>query len=307
MPPKPQRPARVRSAPVSSSWTLPCDGRWILHWSNRTLVMGILNLTPDSFSDGGRFLDPERALDRALQMQEEGADLIDLGGESTRPGSRGVSAAEEKRRVIPVLKRLVGKIRIPLSIDTSKASVAEAAVGEGARILNDVGALALDPRMPRLAARLQVPVILMHMRGRPRTMQKNPLYGDVVGEVIAFLKKRMRSAEKAGVDPRNLIVDPGFGFGKTTEHNLDLVRRLGELRVLGRPILMAASRKATLGALLGGVPPLERVDASVAVAVASVLAGADWVRVHDVKETARALKVADALRYGLDGGRVSRG
>jgi dihydropteroate synthase len=259
--------------------------------------MGILNLTPDSFSDGGRYLRPEAALDRALQMQEQGADLIDVGGESTRPGAPSVTAAEEKKRVLPVLRLLSRHLKVPLSIDTSKASVLEAAVGEGARLLNDIGALGLDPKMPKTAARLKVAVVLMHMKGSPRTMQRDPVYREVVSDVAAFLKEKLEIAERAGVDPRNVLLDPGFGFGKTSGQNLELTRRLGELRVFGRPILFGASRKSTLGTLLGGVPSEERLEASLAVAVAAVLAGADLLRVHDVKETVRAVKVADALRY----------
>ena len=292
-----------RSSPFQTSsqteegWTLPCDGRHPIHWSGRTLVVGILNLTPDSFSDGGRYLRPEAALDRALQMQDEGADVIDVGGETTRPGASKISDAEEKRRVIPVLRLLARHVKIPLSIDTYKASIAEAAVGEGARILNDIGALRLDPRMPKTAARLKVPVVLMHMKGSPRTMQKNPHYRDVVEEITVFFKERLRTAENAGVDLRNVILDPGFGFGKTPEHNLELTKRLGEFRPLKRPLLFAASRKSTLGLLLGGAPPEERLEASLAVGVAAVLSGADLLRVHDVKETVRAVRIADALRF----------
>jgi dihydropteroate synthase len=262
--------------------------------------MGILNTTPDSFSDGGRYLDPQAALERVLCMQEEGADLIDVGGESTRPGAPPVAVAEEKRRVVPVVRLLAKHLKVPISIDTSKAAVAEAAVDAGARILNDVGALRLDLRMPRCAARLKVPVVLMHMKGLPRTMQKNPVYRDVVGEVKEFLKDRIEDIEKAGVDPRNIVIDPGFGFGKTPEHNLELVRGLGSLRSLGKPLLLGASRKSTLGVLLGGLPPEERLEASLAVAVAGILAGADLLRVHDVKETVRAVRIADAIRYNAD-------
>jgi dihydropteroate synthase len=296
--PKTRPSSESRPLPLTETrWTLPCNGRHPIRWRNRTLVMGILNLTPDSFSDGGRYFEPEAALDRALQMQEEGADLIDVGGESTRPGAPSVSAAEEKDRVLPVLRLLSKKIKVPLSIDTSKASVAEAAVGVGARLLNDIGALGLDPRMPRAAARLKVPVVLMHMKGLPRTMQKKPVYRDVVSDVTAFFKERLETAERAGVDPRNIILDPGFGFGKTPAHNLELTRRLGELRVFRRPLLFGASRKSTLGFLLGGRPPEERLEASLAIGVAAVLTGADLLRVHDVKETVRAVKIADALRY----------
>ncbi len=280
------------------SWFLPGNGRRPLRWENRTLVMGILNLTPDSLSDGGRYLDPEVALERGWRLQEDGADLLDVGGESTRPGARPVSASEEKKRVVPIIAKLSRKLRIPISVDTSKAAVAEAAIGAGARILNDVGALGLDKAMPRMAARLKVPVILMHMRGRPRTMQRKPRYRDVVGEILAFFQRRMVVAIEAGVDPRNILLDPGFGFGKTSFHNTELTRRLGEFRSLGRPIVYGPSRKATLGQLLGGVPPGERLEATLSAVTAGILFGADWVRVHDAREAVRARAFADALRYG---------
>ena len=293
-----KRPVNKTPYPPAVGWRLPGDGRHPIAWRGRTLVMGVLNLTPDSFYGGSRLPGPEAALDRALRMKSDGADLIDLGGESTRPGARPVSAAEEMRRVIPVVRLLAKKAGLPVSIDTSKASVAEAAVGAGASILNDVGALGLDPRMAGTAAKLKVPVVLMHMKGRPRTMQKDPRYGDVVAEVGAFLRRRMEAAERAGVDPLNLVLDPGFGFGKAPFHNLELTRRLDEIGALGRPILFGPSRKATLGVLLGGAPPQDRLEATLALVTAAVLGGADWVRVHDVKETARAVRMADALRYG---------
>lgn len=282
----------------AGDWTLPLAGKRVFRWSRRTVLLGILNVTPDSFSDGGRFLDPSRAAERALRMQEEGADWIDVGGESTRPGSRPVEAAEEKKRILPVLRACAKALRIPLSVDTSKAEVARAAVGEGASLVNDIGALRQDPRMAGTVARLGVPVVLMHMKGRPRTMQKAPRYSDVTGEILAFLRDRVGFAVTRGVPRDKILVDPGFGFGKTPAHNVELMRRLFEFRTLGRPVLMGPSRKATLGVLLGGVPAGERLEATLAAVTASVLAGADWVRVHDVKETARALKVADAVRHG---------
>ena len=282
--------------PPAHSLALP--GSRPFTWKRRTVVMGILNATPDSFSDGGRYTDPAVAAERAIRMQEEGADWIDLGGESTRPGAAPVSLREEKARVLPVLKACVRRLRIPVSVDTSRAEVARAAVGEGARMVNDVTAFRRDPTLARTVARLKVPVVLMHMKGRPRTMQKDPRYADVVREVRAFLAERVESAVARGVDRDRILVDPGFGFGKTPFHNLELVRRLAEIRSLGCPLLLGPSRKATLGVLLGGAPPSERVEATLALATAAVLNGADWVRVHDVKETARALKVADALRYG---------
>ena len=281
----------------TEGWDLSGRGTRKFRWARRTLVMGILNATPDSFSDGGRYLDPAAALDRALQMRDEGADWIDLGGESTRPGSRGISAAEEKRRVLPILKACSKALKTPLSVDTSKADVARAAVGEGAQMVNDVGALRSDPAMGRTVARLKVPVVLMHMRGRPRTMQKNPRYRDVVGEILAFFRERMDSALRSGIPADKIILDPGFGFGKQPGHNLEILRRLWEFRALGRPLMIGPSRKSTLGVLLGGLPPEERVEATGAAVAAAVLNGADFVRVHDVKSAVRVVKIADAVRY----------
>lgn len=279
------------------AWSLPLSQGETLRWKGRTLVMGILNVTPDSFSDGGRFLDPSLAVEQALRMQQEGADWIDIGGESTRPGARAVGEVEEIKRVLPVLKACARSLKIPLSIDTYKAGVAEAAVDVGARLVNDVGALTLDPRMGKTLARLRVPVVLMHMKGKPRTMQKKPRYGNLMGELARFFKGRIRYAVSQGIREDQILVDPGFGFGKTPWHNIELTRRLGDLRALGRPIVYGSSRKSTLGHLLGGLPPEERVEATAASITAAILAGADWVRVHDVKAMARVVKIADAIRY----------
>ena len=264
----------------------------------KTLVMGILNITPDSFSDGGRFMDPADAVEQALQMQEDGADWVDVGGESTRPGARFVPAREEKQRVLPVIKALSKALRIPVSVDTYKAEVARAAVGEGARMVNDIGALRLDPAMGKTLARLKVPVVLMHMKGKPRTMQKNPIYRDLMGELTAFFRERLDFAAHCGIRQDRVWIDPGFGFGKTPRHNLELTRRLWELKVLGRPLLFGPSRKSTLGLLLGGLPPEERVEATGAALTAAVLKGAGMVRVHDVKAAVRVVKIAEAIRTG---------
>lgn len=259
--------------------------------------MGVLNVTPDSFFDGGRFRRPEAAVDQALRLEAEGADWIDIGGESTRPGAAAVSAVDEKKRVLPVLKACAKVLRIPLSIDTYKAEAARAAVGEGAQLVNDIGALGLDPAMGKTLARLKVPVLLMHMQGRPRTMQKDPHYGDVVGDILAFFRGRLAYATECGIPEDRLLIDPGFGFGKTPRHNVELTRRLWEFKVLGRPIVLGPSRKSTLGFLLGGLPAEERAEATDAAVAAAILKGADWVRVHDVKAASRVVKIADALRY----------
>ncbi len=258
--------------------------------------MGILNVTPDSFSDGGKALDPQAALDQALRMQSEGADLIDIGGESTRPGARAVPEAEEINRVLPVLRLLGKKVRVPLSVDTVKAEVARKAVGLGARMVNDISALRGDPRMADTVRRLGVPVVLMHMKGRPRTMQKNPRYGEVITEILVFFRERVDWALKKGVLREKVILDPGFGFGKTPWHNIELTRRLWEFKVLGFPLLYAPSRKSTLGLLTGGLSPCDRLEATAAAVTAGVLAGADFVRVHDVQSMVRVVKIADAIR-----------
>jgi dihydropteroate synthase len=279
------------------AWSLPMAKGKPLRWKGRTLVVGILNVTPDSFSDGGRFLDPGRAVERALQMQEEGADWIDIGGESTRPGAKHVPEAEEKKRVLPILKACAKVLKVPLSIDTNKSGVAEAAVEAGARLVNDVSALKMDPGMAKTLARLKVPVILMHMKGKPRTMQKNPRYRDLMGDLVRFFKERIAYAHSQGISEERILVDPGFGFGKTPWHNIELTRRLGELRGLGRPIVYGPSRKSTLGHLLGGLPPEERVEGTSAAVTAAILQGANWVRVHDVKAMVRVVKITDAIRY----------
>lgn len=277
--------------------TLKGRGNRSFKWSRRTQIMGILNVTPDSFSDGGRYLDPAAAVQQALQMQEAGADWIDIGGESTRPRAKAVNAQEEKKRILPVIKACSKALGIPVSVDTYKAEVAQAAITEGAQLVNDIGALALDRRMGKTLSRLKVPVILMHMRGRPRTMQKKPVYKDVVGEILVFFRERIDYALQCGIAEDRILLDPGFGFGKTPWHNIELIRRLWEFRVLGRPLVLGPSRKSTLGLLLGGVPPEKRVEATGAAVTAAILKGADWVRVHDVQSMVPVVKIADAIRY----------
>ncbi|HTZ98809.1 MAG TPA: dihydropteroate synthase [Candidatus Aquilonibacter sp.] len=261
----------------------------------RTLVMGILNVTPDSFSDGGRFLDPDAAIARALAIEKAGADLIDLGGESTRPGAEGVSAEEELRRVLPVFEGLRGRLTIPISIDTAKSEVAEAAAAAGAEILNDVTGLRADPRIAEVARRRKLPLILMHMRGEPRTMQKAPFARNVARDVAEGLRRSVAVARRAGVAKAQIVVDPGIGFGKSWPQNLEILERLPELAKLGFPLLVGTSRKSFLGRILGGAPKEERAWGTAATVTASILGGAHIVRVHDVAEMVQVAKVADTV------------
>ncbi|MGH9740692.1 MAG: dihydropteroate synthase [Candidatus Acidiferrales bacterium] len=261
----------------------------------RTLVMGILNVTPDSFSDGGKFLDVSAAVERALEIERAGADTIDLGGESTRPGSEPISADEELRRVIPVLEALRGRLTIPISIDTSKPEVAEAAAATGAEILNDVSALRAGPAMAEIARRRKLPLILMHMRGEPRTMQQKPFARDVLRDVTSGLRKALGIARRAGVPKSQIVLDPGLGFGKSTAQNFELLARLRELARIGCPLLVGASRKGFVGRVLGGAAASDRVWGTAAAVSAAILAGAHIVRVHDVAEMAQVARIADAI------------
>ena len=263
---------------------------------DRTRVMGILNVTPDSFSDGGRYLDPDQALRRGIEMVEQGADLLDLGGESTRPGSDPVSAEEEWRRVGPVMRDLAAKVDVPLSVDTMKPEVAEKAIQAGASIVNDVSGLR-EPAMVHVVARSRVGAVVMHMLGNPKTMQNHPEYADVVGEVRSFLTERIRVLEVAGVATDAVAVDPGVGFGKTQEHNLALLQHLDRIVALGHPVVVGVSRKSFIERLGGGEPG-ERLPGSIAAATLAVARGAHVVRVHDVRETVRAMRVADAVLRG---------
>jgi dihydropteroate synthase len=259
----------------------------------RPAVVGIVNVTPDSFSDGGAHLDPEAAAGAARRQLADGAVLVDVGGESTRPGAAPVSADEELRRVEPVLERLAG---LPLSIDTSKAQVARRALALGAELVNDVTALRADPELAGVVADAGAYLCLMHMQGEPRTMQREPRYGDVVSEVAAFLEERLAFAVGAGIPEERVGLDPGFGFGKTVEHNLELLRRLDELVALGRPVLVGISRKRVLGRVLGDPEALTgTAAASVGAAVAAFERGASIFRVHDVREHVEALALAAAV------------
>jgi dihydropteroate synthase len=255
--------------------------------------MGIVNVTPDSFSDGGEFLDPERAVAHGRELIEQGADLLDIGGESTRPGAEAVGAAEELRRVVPVIEGLAGG-GAPISIDTAKAEVAAAAIDAGATIVNDVTALGADPDLAALCAERGVEVVLMHMQGTPRTMQESPTYDDVVDDVKALLARRIEYATGEGIAEEKIWVDPGIGFGKTLEHNLQLLRRLRELRSLGRPLLVGPSRKSFLGRITGA-PVDQRLGGTIAACAIAVANGADWVRVHDVGPVSEGLIAAEAV------------
>lgn len=263
------------------------------------LIMGILNVTPDSFSDPGRYFDPQQAVKHGLSMIASGADIIDIGGESSRPGAEPVSLDEERKRIIPIIKKLREAADIPISIDTQKSRLAQEAIAAGADIVNDISALRYDPEMAGVVAGAKVPLILMHMQGTPKTMQKNPRYDDLIAEICAFFHERMELAESAGVEPKNIALDPGFGFGKTVQHNLEIIRRLQEFKSLGRPILLGTSRKSTIGKVLD-LSVEERLEGTAATVTAGVLNGADIVRVHDVKAMVRVVRMADAIKKGID-------
>ncbi|PIV55389.1 dihydropteroate synthase [Candidatus Desantisbacteria bacterium CG02_land_8_20_14_3_00_49_13] len=262
---------------------------------DRPLIMGILNVTPDSFSDGGRFFSRENALKQAEKMAGEGADIIDVGGESTRPYAEQVSAEEEIRRIIPVIGKIRKKLRTLVSIDTYKSEVACRALEEGADIINDISALRMDRNMGKAAARAGVPVILMHMQGRPRGMQASPRYGDVIRDIAGFLGERIKKAKELGIDVKKIIIDPGIGFGKTVEHNLLIIKNLEKFKKLGCPVLAGPSRKSFIGKVLN-LKVYERFEGTAAAVAICVWNGADIVRVHDVKEMKRVADLAYAIK-----------
>jgi dihydropteroate synthase len=268
----------------------------------RTLVMGIVNVTPDSFSDGGAFAETDVAVAHGKRLLADGADILDVGGESSRPGSEPVPVEEELRRVIPVVDRLAREAGAIVSVDTTKARVAAEAIAAGACIVNDISALRFDARMADVVAHTKAGVVLMHMLGEPKTMQSDPRYGDVVAEISAFLRARMEAAVAAGIRPESVVLDPGIGFGKTLEHNLEILRRLPEFGSLQRPILVGPSRKAFLGKLLGDLPPADRVEGTAAAVALAIHGGASIVRVHDVRAMVRVARVADAIAKGPDAG-----
>lgn len=267
-----------------------------LDFSIKTYIMGVLNVTPDSFSDGGMYFDKARAAERAHRMISGGADIIDIGGQSTRPGSEPVTAEEELRRTIPVVEAIAKETNAVISIDTYRAEVARKALDAGASIVNDISGLRFDPDMPAVVAGYDVPVVIMHIKGTPADMQSNPEYEALIPEIMDYLRQSIRLAEDSGID--KIIIDPGIGFGKTFDHNLEIIKNLREFTLLERPVLIGPSRKAFIGKILGDAPPSERLEGTAAAVAASVLNGASIVRVHDVKEMAKVVKVADAIKRG---------
>ncbi len=268
-------------------------GETRVEFGKRTCLMGILNVTPDSFSDGGRFFDQTDAVLHAFQMAKDGADIIDIGGESTRPGAEPVSLVEEIRRVVPVIKKIRQKIKTPLSVDTYNSEVAREALRSGAEIVNDITGLHADPAMVDVIAEAGASVVIMHMKGTPKDMQKDPHYDNLVREIFDFLSSSVEMARSGGI--RQIIVDPGIGFGKTADHNLELINRLGEFKRIGVPVLVGVSRKSFIGRILD-TPVDARLEGTAAAVTASILHGADIVRVHDVREMRRVALVADAIR-----------
>jgi len=261
----------------------------------RTLLMGILNVTPDSFSDGDLYFNREKAIAHGLRMVEEGADLLDVGGESTRPGSKPLGLEEELRRVIPVIESLAKEIDVPISIDTYKSAVAQKAIEAGAEMINDISGLHFDPGLAQVAAQGDIPLILMHIRGTPETMQKDVQYDSLFSELLQYLKDSIQKAESAGLDPEQIIIDPGIGFGKTLEDNLLIIKNLSELRVLGKPILLGTSRKNFIGKILNS-DTADRLEGTLSSIAIGVLNGAQIIRCHDVLQAKKAIAIADAVR-----------
>ncbi|MDQ7787010.1 MAG: dihydropteroate synthase [Thermodesulfovibrionales bacterium] len=258
--------------------------------------MGILNVTPDSFSDGGLYFDASSAVKRALQMVDEGADIIDIGGESARPGAEPLPVEEELKRTIPLIETLARDIPVPISIDTHKAAVAKRALDAGAAMVNDIGGLRFDPEMPSVVSQYKVPVVAMHMRGKPKDMQQNPVYTSLIPEILAYLEESIAIAAEAGISQDKILIDPGIGFGKTFEHNLEIIHNLPMFSALRKPVLIGPSRKAFIGKILGDAPPEERLEGTAAAVAIAIFNGANIIRVHDVKEMVKVAKVADAVK-----------
>lgn len=297
-----RRPVREQ---FQFDWTDPRGRDFQLSLGRETVIMGVLNLTPDSFYDGGSYPTVEAAVFRALTMEEAGAGIIDIGGESSRPGSLPVTAEEELRRVIPVLERLADRLTIPISIDTCKAEVARRALDAGARIVNDISALRIDPGFASVVAGTPGPYIMMHMRGTPGSMQTRPTYRDLLGEIKEFFRERIEWAEGEGIAPNRIIIDPGIGFGKTLEHNLKIISCLPSLAELGRPILIGPSRKSFIGSILGR-EPYDRLWGTAGAVASCIIGGAQIIRVHDVKEMKDLAVVMDRVRLSGDRSRARR-
>jgi dihydropteroate synthase len=274
-----------------------------LAWSNfyfdfskKTYIMGILNVTRDSFSDGGLYFDKSEAIKRAFQMVEDGADIIDIGGESTRPGSEPITIEEELRRTIPVIEVLSKEVDVPISIDTYKSAVAKKALDAGASMVNDISGLRFDPEMSKVVSAYKVPVVIMHIKGTPKDMQQNPVYEALIPEITDCLRDCIRLAIGSGVSEDKIIIDPGIGFGKTFNHNLEIINNLHEFTLLEKPILIGLSRKAFIGKILGNAPVTDRLEGTAAAVAISIMNGANIVRVHDVKEMVKVVKVTDAIK-----------
>jgi dihydropteroate synthase len=279
---------------LRSDYKINCRGK-VLDLGSRTHIMGILNVTPDSFSDGGYYADTARALTHARAMAAAGADIIDIGGESTRPGATPVAEEEELRRIIPLIERLSAELAVPISVDTYKSSVAKKAIEAGAGIVNDISGLRFSPDMADVVAGSGAAVVIMHIKGTPRDMQQNPVYDDVIGEVMAFFEEGIEIAVKAGVDREKILIDPGIGFGKTLDHNLAILERLDEFQSLGRPIVLGTSRKKFIGTVLDVPMPEQRVDGTAATVALGIERGARVMRVHDVARMAQVAKMTDAI------------
>jgi len=275
-------------------YTIRCRKR-TFKLGKQTLLMGVLNVTPDSFSDGGLFLDREKAIAQGLKMVEEGADLIDIGGESTKPGSKPLGLEEELRRVIPVIEALAKEVDVPISIDTYKSTVAKKAIEAGAQMINDISGLHFDPDLAHVASKEDVPLILMHTRGTPETMQKDVHYESLLSEILQYLRESIRRAESAGLDPGQIVIDPGIGFGKNLEDNLLIIKNLQEFRILGKPILLGTSRKTFIGKILHA-EVTERLEGTLSSIAIGVLNGAHIIRCHDVLQAKRVIAVADSIR-----------
>jgi dihydropteroate synthase len=275
-------------------YSIRCRKRTLI-LGKRTLLMGVLNVTPDSFSDDGFFFDKEKAIAHGLRMVEEGADIIDIGGESTRPGSKPLELEEELRRVIPVIESLAKEVDVPISIDTYKSTVAQRAIEAGAEMINDISGLHFDPGLAQVAAKEDAPLVLMHIRGTPETMQKDVHYDSLFSEILQYLKDSIQRAESTGLDPRQIIIDPGIGFGKTVEDNLLIIKNLYEFRILGKPILLGTSRKTFIGKILN-TEVGDRLEGTLSSIAIGVLNGAHIIRSHDVLQAKKAIAVADAIR-----------